>query len=123
LHLQAERAWYSSRNPSVEIRDGTNYVGMCVMRGSILVIVGATLLFGGCTRIERETVVEKPVVQKETVVEKPVPSGEVVVERVPAAPRGCTFSDRDYSHGAMSCQENSEFRCDDGIWRSQGRMC
>jgi hypothetical protein len=94
------------------------------MRALILLAVAATVGLGGCTRVERETVVEKPVVHKETVVEKAVPSEEVIVERrVPESPRGCTFSSRAYSHGSLSCQENSEFRCDDGVWRSMATAC
>jgi hypothetical protein len=91
------------------------------MRAFILLGVASAVLFSGCTRIERETVVEKPVVQKETVVEKP--PKEVVVERQVVEPRGCAYGSTAYSHGSLSCQSNSQFRCDDGIWRSVNAYC
>jgi hypothetical protein len=85
------------------------------MRAFILLGVAGALAFSGCTRVERETVVEKPVVQ---------PSKEVVVERqVPASPRGCTYGSTAYSHGSVSCQSNSQFRCEDGIWHSLNGYC
>jgi hypothetical protein len=87
------------------------------MKALIVLAVAPALLFAGCTRIERETVVEKPVVQKETVVEKRVPEKEVVVERQVVSPRSCAYNSTAYSHGSLSCQSNLEFRCDDGIWR------
>ena len=93
------------------------------MRALLLLAAASTLAFSGCTRIERETVVEKPVVQKETVVEKPVPSKEVVVERRAAEPRSCAYSSNAYSHGSVSCQANTEYRCDDGIWRNTYSAC
>jgi hypothetical protein len=92
------------------------------MRAFVLLGVASAMLFTGCTRIERETVVEKPVVQKETVVEKP--AKEVVVERrVSASPHACTYGSTSYSHGSLSCQNNSQFRCEDGIWQSVNAFC
>ena len=93
------------------------------MRALLLLAAASTLVFSGCTRVERETVVEKPVVHKETVVEKPVPSKEVVVERRVAEPRSCSYSSSAYSHGSVACQANTEFRCDDGTWRKTYGAC
>lgn len=93
------------------------------MRALLLMAAATTLAFTGCTRVERETVVEKPVIQKETVVEKPVPSKEVIVERRTVEPRSCAYGSSAYSHGAVSCQANTEFRCDDGVWRNTYSAC
>jgi hypothetical protein len=81
------------------------------------------LAFSGCTRVERETIVEQPVIEKETVVEKPVPSREVVVERRVADPRSCAYNSSAFSHGSVSCQASTEFRCDDGTWRNTYNAC
>ena len=93
------------------------------MRALLLLAAASTLAFSGCTRIERETVREKPVVEKETVVEQPAPPKEVVVERRVAEPRSCAYNSSAYTHGSLSCQANMEYRCDDGFWRNTYRRC
>jgi hypothetical protein len=61
-------------------------------------------------------------VVKETGVERPV-----VVER-PAAAVGatsgsCVYASQAYSHGAMSCQDRAQYRCDNGVWNRTFSAC
>ena len=96
------------------------------MRALLLIAAASTLAITGCHRIERETVVEKPVVEKQTVIEKPpvvVEKPPVVVERRVAEPKSCAYSSSAYSHGSVSCQANTEYRCDDGVWRNTYSAC
>jgi hypothetical protein len=84
------------------------------MRTSICFALAAVLV-GGCTRY----VVEKPVVERDTVIERPV------VAATPAAspPRACSYAGSTYSHGSASCQSQTEFRCNDGTWSSTNVSC
>jgi hypothetical protein len=80
------------------------------MRAYYLLAVVPALVFTGCTHVEREKVVEKP-----------VPAKEVVVQQT--APRGCAYNSTSYSHGSMACQSNMQYRCEDGMWRSTNTGC
>ena len=80
------------------------------MKLSIALMSVAALLLAGCTR---------PVV-KETVVERPV-----VVDRAAAGATiaSCTYAGQPYSHGAVSCQDRNQYRCDNGVWNRTMNAC
>ena len=83
------------------------------MKLSFALMSVAALLLAGCSR---------PVV-KETVVDRPV-----VVERPAAAAAGstiaaCTYASQSYSHGSVSCQDRTQYRCDNGVWNRTTNAC
>lgn len=80
------------------------------MKRSIALIFLSTLVVAGCSR---------PVV-KETVVERPV-----VVDKAAAGATApaCTYASQSYSHGAISCQDRNQYRCDNGVWNRTANAC
>lgn len=53
---------------------------------------------------------------------------ERIVERGQAAsgstsPAACTWASQSYSSGAVSCQENAQYRCNNGSWERTGLAC
>jgi hypothetical protein len=85
------------------------------MKRSIALIFLSALLLSACGRtIERETVVERPVV-RETIIERPAAIG--------ATAPNCVYASQAYSHGALSCQDRTEFKCDNGAWRRTFTAC
>jgi hypothetical protein len=36
---------------------------------------------------------------------------------------GCRYNDSTYSHGSTACQSGTQYRCDDGAWRSLAVAC
>lgn len=47
----------------------------------------------------------------------------LLVAGAAVADDGCSFGGTDYSHGATTCQTGTQYRCDDGEWRSLGVQC
>jgi hypothetical protein len=85
------------------------------MKRSIVLIFLSALILAGCGRtIVRETVVERPVV-KETIVERPAAVG--------VTSPSCVYASQAYSHGALSCQDRTEFKCENGVWRRTFTAC
>jgi hypothetical protein len=80
------------------------------MKRTIAVMFISAIAVTGCSR---------PVV-KETVVEKPV-----VIDRAAtgASAPSCTYASQAYSHGSVSCQDRSQYRCDNGIWNRTAHAC
>ncbi|HEY5896574.1 MAG TPA: hypothetical protein VIV54_03360 [Burkholderiales bacterium] len=92
-------------------------------------IVAAALLSSlaavGCTRV-----IERPVP-----VASPAPnvvSTPAIVERQTQAPapaaagataQACTWASQSYSSGAMSCQDHSQYRCNNGSWEKSALSC
>jgi hypothetical protein len=89
---------------------------------ALLVVSGAAL--AACTT----RVIERPVPSGPSVVTTPAIS-ERVVERGPAAaagstaPAACTWASQSYSSGAVSCQDHSEYRCNNGSWERTANAC
>jgi hypothetical protein len=90
------------------------------MKRSIALMFASAVVLSGCARpvVKETTVVERPA----TVVERPV-----VIER-PAAvgatlPASCTYASQSYSHGALSCQDRTEFKCSNGNWTRTYTAC
>jgi hypothetical protein len=91
------------------------------MKLSIVFLSVAAMFLAGCSR---------PVI-KETIVERPVyvnpPAATTVVTPAPAAAgatsASCVYASQGYSHGALSCQDRTEFKCDNGIWRRTFTAC
>jgi hypothetical protein len=87
------------------------------MKLSVPFMLLTALLVAGCARpVVRETVVERPVI-----VDRPV-----AVERAAAAGAtlpSCTYASLSYSHGSLSCQDRSEFRCNNGNWERTINAC
>lgn len=76
-----------------------------------------TAVVAGCSRpVVRETVVERPVyVDRPVVVQPSAATG--------ATAASCTFASQSYSHGSMSCQDRTAFRCDNGTWTRTLNAC
>jgi hypothetical protein len=97
------------------------------MQRAMFIAVGLTSAIAACHTHER--VVERPVVTRETVVEKPtiVERPATVIERpavIGSTAPSCTYASQSYSHGALSCQDHAEFRCNGGNWeRSSAARC
>ena len=97
------------------------------MKATIAAIVASAAALGACTRvIERPVPVAAP---GPSVVTTPAIS-ERVVERGPAAaaagsnaPAACMWASQTYSTGALACQENAQFRCNNGSWERTGVAC
>lgn len=99
------------------------------MKLSIVVLSVAAVFLGGCTRpVIKETVVERPVyVNPPATVVTPAPPATVITP-APAASAGatsasCVYASQAYSHGGLSCQDRTEFKCDNGIWRRTFSAC
>jgi hypothetical protein len=91
---------------------------------ALLVVSGAALT--ACTT----RVIERPVPSGPSVVTTPAIS-ERVVERGPApaaaagstAPAACTWASQSYSSGGVSCQDHSEYRCNNATWERTANAC
>ena len=90
------------------------------MKLSIVFLSVAAAFLAGCSRpVVKETIVERPVY---------VNPPATVVTPAPAASAGatsasCVYASQGYSHGALSCQDRTEFKCDNGIWRRTFTAC
>jgi hypothetical protein len=87
------------------------------MKLSIALILTSAVLVAGCSRpVVKETIVERPVpVVKETVVERPAATG--------ASAPNCVYASQGYSHGSISCQDRTQYRCENGIWNRTFTAC
>jgi len=80
------------------------------MKLSFAFMCVAAALLAGCSRpVVRETVVERPVVVDRAAAGATTPS--------------CTYASQAYSHGSVSCQDRTQFRCDNGIWNRTMTAC
>lgn len=85
------------------------------MKLSIALLFMAAV-FAGCSRpVVRETVVERPVYVDRPVVVQPAAAG--------ASAASCTFASQSYSHGSLSCQDRTAFKCDNGSWTRTLNAC
>ena len=86
------------------------------MKLSIALTLVFAALLTACSRpVIRETVVERPVVTERTIVERPAAAGATL--------QSCSYAAQSYSHGALSCQDRSEFRCSNGNWERTINAC
>jgi uncharacterized lipoprotein YajG len=87
------------------------------MRLSIALTLLAATLLAGCSR--------EPQVIKETVIERPVVKETTVVQPAAGAtsPPNCTYASQAYSHGSVSCQDRTQYRCDNGVWSRTLTAC
>ena len=89
-----------------------------------IALLSAALATTACTRvIERPvptatgpSVVTTPAIS-ERVVERSSASGSTV------APGSCTWNGQPTSNGGMSCQQGSQFRCNNGNWQQTALSC
>ena len=94
------------------------------MKGTITLLLVSGAALAACTT----RVIERPVPSGPSVVTTPAIS-ERIVERGPAAaagstaPAACTWASQAYSSGALSCQESTQFRCNNGSWERTGFGC
>ena len=106
------------------------------MKLSIVFLSVAAVVLAGCTRpVIKETVVERPVyVNPPATVVTPAPPATVITPApsttvvTPSASAGatsasCVYASQAYSHGGLSCQDRTEFKCDNGIWRRTFSAC
>jgi len=83
------------------------------MKLSFAFMCVTAVLLAGCSRpVVRETVVERPVV-----VERAAPAA------AGATTPSCAYASQAYSHGAVSCQDRTQYRCDNGIWNRTFNAC
>jgi hypothetical protein len=84
------------------------------MKLSFVLMSLAALLLAGCSRpVVKETVVERPVY-----IDRPVPAAAAG-----SSTAACVYASQGYSHGALSCQDRTEFKCDNGVWRRTFTAC
>ena len=94
------------------------------MRATIALLVVSGAVLAACTT----RVIERPVPSAPSVVTTPAIS-ERVVERSQQAgsgatsPAACTWASQAYSSGALSCQESTQFCCNNGTWERTGFGC
>ena len=89
------------------------------MKLSIVFMSVAAMFLAGCSRpVVKETIVERPVyVNPPATVVTPAPAA------AGATIASCVYASQGYSHGALSCQDRTEFKCDNGIWRRTFTAC
>jgi hypothetical protein len=75
------------------------------MKRTIALMFISALVLAGCSR---------PVV-RETIVERPAAVG--------ATAPACVYASQTYSHGALSCQDRTEFKCSNGVWTRTFTAC
>ena len=96
------------------------------MKLSIVFLSVAAVFLAGCSRPVKETIIERPVyVTPPATVVAPAPPTTVVTPSASAGATsaGCAYASQNYSHGALSCQDRTEFKCDAGIWRRTFAAC
>jgi hypothetical protein len=80
-----------------------------------LMLLSAALL-AGCSRpVVRETVIERPVERPVTTVVQPAAGAT-------SAP-ACVYASQAYSQGSISCQDRTQYRCDNGVWTRTFTAC
>ena len=88
------------------------------MKRTIALAFLSAVVVSGCSR---------PVVkEKETIVERPVPVAPATVITPAAAgatAAACAYASQAYSHGAVSCQDRNQYRCDNGVWNRTYNAC
>jgi hypothetical protein len=83
------------------------------MKLSLALMLIPALLLASCSRpVVRETVVERPVV-----VDRPAAAVGAT------APPNCVYASQAYSHGSVSCQDRTQYRCDNGVWNRTFSAC
>ncbi len=92
------------------------------MRAILALTLILSLGLAGCTRV-----IERPAAPP-SVVTTPAISERVVERQGASAAAGsttaaCTLASQSYSHGALSCQQNAQFRCNNGAWEHTAQAC
>jgi hypothetical protein len=97
------------------------------MKLSIVFLSVAAVFLAGCSRPVKETIIERPVyVTSPATVVTPAPPTTTVVTpsaSAGATSAGCLYASQNYSHGAVSCQDRTEYKCDAGVWRRTFAAC
>lgn len=94
------------------------------MKLSIVFLSVAAVFLAGCSRPVKETIIERPVyVTPPATVVTPAPTVVTPSASAGATSAGCAYASQNYSHGALSCQDRTEFKCDAGIWRRTFAAC
>jgi hypothetical protein len=95
------------------------------MKLSISLLLISAAVVAGCSRpVVRETVIERPVY-----VNPPAaPAAGTTIVTPPAAAAGatsnsCSYASQSFSHGALSCQDRTEFKCNNGSWTRTYTAC
>jgi hypothetical protein len=90
-----------------------------------IALLATALAMGACTRvIERQV----PAPAAPSVVTTPAISERVVERAAPSAASGattgsCLWNGQATSAGGMSCQEHTQFRCNNGTWERTALSC
>lgn len=94
------------------------------MKLSIVFLSVAAVFLAGCSRPVKETIIERPVyVTPPATVVTPAPTVVTPSASAGATSAGCAYASQNYSHGALSCQDRTEFKCDAGVWRRTFAAC
>lgn len=94
------------------------------MKATVALALVSIMTLAACTRvIERPaaspSVVTTPAISSERVIEKPGAPAAAAGSTAPA----CNWASQSYSQGSMSCQEHSQFRCNNGTWERTEASC
>lgn len=94
------------------------------MKLSIVFLSVAAVFLAGCSRPVKETIIERPVyLTPPATVVTPAPTVVTPSASAGATSAGCAYASQNYSHGALSCQDRTEFKCDAGVWRRTFAAC
>lgn len=94
------------------------------MKLSIVFLSVAAVFLVGCSRPVKETIIERPVyLTPPATVVTPAPTVVTPSASAGATSAGCAYASQNYSHGALSCQDRNEFKCDAGVWRRTFAAC
>lgn len=94
------------------------------MKLSIVFLSVAAVFLAGCSRPVKETIIERPVyMTPPATVVTPAPTVVTPSASAGATSAGCAYASQNYSHGALSCQDRTEFKCDAGVWRRTFAAC
>lgn len=94
------------------------------MKLSIVFLSVAAVFLAGCSRPVKETIIERPVyLTPPATVVTPAPTVVTPSASAGATSAGCAYASQNYSHGALACQDRTEFKCDAGVWRRTFAAC
>ena len=92
------------------------------MRAMILATLTLSMALAACTRVIERPAAAPSVVTTPAISERVVEKPGLPAAAGSTAP-ACTWASQSYSHGGMSCQEHSQFRCNNGVWERTELSC
>lgn len=94
------------------------------MKRTIAVVLLCSTAVVACTRvIERPAPAAPSVVSTPAIVERQTQAPAPAPAAGATAPAACTWASQNYSSGGLSCQNHSQFRCNNGNWEQTNVSC